>query len=92
MIQQNTKNPAQTDISESVQIIYLNNRRYGYLDQNGRITEFSCGHSVDILIRDGNILRWMPTRFEHDGNDYYLVGYPGVPLCGLTVRERRDSR
>lgn len=92
MIQHNTKDPLRMTGSEGIQLMYLKNGRYGYREPDGRIMEFSCGHPVEVLIRDGDILRWMPTRFEHDGRDYYLVGYPGVPLCGLTVRERRDSK
>lgn len=90
MIRQNTQSPAYGAGTAGVQLVQLKNGRYGYYGQNGRILEFTCGHPVDVLVRDGDTLRWMPTRFEHNGRDYYLVGYPGVPLCGLTVRERRE--
>lgn len=35
-----------------------------------------------------NALIWTTSRVEHDGLDYYIVGYPGVGLSGLEVRVR----
>lgn len=31
---------------------------------------------------------WTSSRVEHNGNDYYLVGFPNVELSGLKVRVR----
>lgn len=31
---------------------------------------------------------WTRTTVEHNGVDYYLVGYKGLPMKGLTVRIR----
>lgn len=31
---------------------------------------------------------WTCSRVEHNGQDYYIVGYPNVELSGLTVRVR----
>lgn len=31
---------------------------------------------------------WTCSRVEHNQHDYYIVGYPGVELSGLTVRVR----
>lgn len=31
---------------------------------------------------------WTTSRIEHNGQDYYVVGYPDVTLSGLTVRIR----
>lgn len=31
---------------------------------------------------------WTSSRVEHNGNDYYLVGFPDVELSGLKVRVR----
>lgn len=67
----------------------LGNGRYGYLDHNAQNVEFTCGQSIEALIREeGYGPRWVNTRVEHDSVDYYLVGYPQVPLQGLTIRER----
>ena len=32
----------------------------------------------------------MKTSVEHNGTDYYLVGYKDVTLSGLTVRVREE--
>ncbi len=31
---------------------------------------------------------WTTSRVEHNGQDYYIVGYPSVELSGLKVRVR----
>lgn len=70
-------------------LTHLRNGRYGYLNHNAQNVEFTCGQSIEALIRDEEYgSRWVSTRIEHDGVDYYLVGYPQVPLQGLTIRER----
>ena len=33
-------------------------------------------------------VEWVASRLEHDGNDYYLVGYRDLQLEGLTARKR----
>ena len=66
------------------------NGRYGYQDINGSRREFSCGQTLEARITDSfGCLRWVKTRMEHDGDDYFLMGHRSVPLAGLTVRERR---
>lgn len=65
--------------------------RYGYdirPFEDGRT--FSCGSPLEALLYDddGNP-RWVSSRIEHDGTDYYLYGYRNIPLNGLSVRERR---
>lgn len=67
------------------------NGRYGYRDGNGSRREFSCGQTLEAKIKDSfGRLRWVKTRMEHNGDDYFLMGHPSVPLAGLTVRERRQ--
>ena len=67
------------------------NGRYGYRDINGSRREFSCGQTLEARITDSfGCLRWVKTRMEHDGGDYFLMGNRSVPLTGLTVRERRQ--
>ncbi len=31
---------------------------------------------------------WVQTKVEHDGEDYYLMGYEDIPMKGLNVRVR----
>lgn len=70
----------------------FSNGRYGYRDINGSRREFSCGQTLEARITDSSgCLRWIKTRMEHDGDDYFLMGHRSVPLTGLTVRERRRS-
>ena len=60
-------------------ITYLNKpiRKKGILAK-------SCN---EALVPEEDRHKWISTRIEHDGNDYYLVGYKGS-LSGLLVRER----
>ena len=67
------------------------NGRYGYRDGKGSRREFSCGQTLEARITDRfGCLRWVKTRVEHDGDDYFIMGHRSVPLAGLTVRERRQ--
>ena len=69
------------------------NGRYGYdicPFEEGRT--FSCGSPMEALIYDEDgYPRWVSSRIEHNGTDYYLYGYSDVPLTGLTIRERRHA-
>lgn len=31
---------------------------------------------------------WVQTKVEHDGEDYYLMGYEDIPMEGMEVRVR----
>lgn len=63
--------------------------RYGYFDEYGNSNTYHCGKTLEAKVPDfeGNP-KWVRTRIEHDGSDFYLVRYRSVPLAGLTVRER----
>lgn len=68
------------------------NGRYGYRDRNGKEHPFSCGSSLEAKICDRHGRhRWVRTRIEHDGLDYFLWGFGYIPLHGLTVRERGEA-
>lgn len=70
----------------------LPNGRYGYTTADGTLRTFCCGAGIEAKIHDRfGKPRWVRTRFEHDGSDYYLVGGGDVSLAGLTVRERGRS-
>ncbi len=67
----------------------LANGRYGYVDQHGICQTFTCGSPVEALITDENgQTRWVRSRFEHNGQDYFLWQYDTIALDGLMVRER----
>lgn len=66
--------------------------RYGYIDNDGDSHTFTCGHPLEAKLYEScGHPRWVRTRIEHDGSDYFLWDYRGVPLSGLTVRERREQ-
>lgn len=52
--------------------------------------EYTSGNAIECLVYDSyhDAPSWVYTRIEHDGNDYYLVGYKEIPLEGLTVHIR----
>lgn len=66
------------------------NGRYGYdIRPFEEERTFSCGSIIEALIYDGDgNPRWVISRIEHNGTDYYLYGYSDVPLNGLSIRER----
>lgn len=63
---------------------------------------FTSGNAIEFLrteqifnygtgeYEDADI--WTKSRIEHNGMDYYIVGYPDVPLPGLQVRVRGEER
>ncbi|GGH41151.1 hypothetical protein GCM10008014_00500 [Paenibacillus silvae] len=57
---------------------------------NGRYSlggiEFSSGSGIEFLNDQCEFPRWVSSRFEHNGNDYYIVNYPELRLQGLLVR------
>lgn len=52
--------------------------------------EYTSGNGIEVLIYDDfyEKNRWIATRVEHDGEDYYLVGYRDIQMQGLKVRVR----
>lgn len=55
--------------------------------------EYTCGDIIEALVYDSNYETesWVKTTVEHDGNDYYLVGYKDVTMEGLLVRVRKND-
>ena len=81
----------QTPASPEYVLEKFQNGRYGYLKENGSRREFSCGQTLEARILDNSGRpRWVKTRVEHDGADYFLIGHGSMPLAGLTIRERRQ--
>ena len=54
---------------------------------------YTSGNSIEALVQDGSreVPYWARTSVEHNGRDYYLVGYDGIKLDGLTVRVRGEA-
>ena len=67
------------------------NGRYGYDISPFEVGRtFSCGSPIEALLYDEDgYPRWVISRIEHNGTDYYLYGYRNIPLNGLSIRERR---
>lgn len=75
-------------VSGEYQLTLFPNGRYGFFD--GNIHTLSCGKAIEAKLHDSHGRPcWVKSRVEHDGNDYFLWGYPGIPLAGLTIRERK---
>jgi hypothetical protein len=51
---------------------------------------YSSGNNIEALINDDDreYPYWIRSRVEHDGEDYYIVGFKDASLEGLTVRIR----
>lgn len=57
---------------------------------------FCEGSSIEVLVPnkcsvDGSS-HWERTRLRYDGKDYYLAGYPDLPLVGMAVRVRMGDQ
>lgn len=52
---------------------------------------YHCGYPIEYYCYDDydECYKWILSRVEHDGNDYYIVGDRSRPLNGLKVRIRR---
>lgn len=69
--------------------------RYGTIDDR---TYYTSGSPIEFLYKDEvydyenqdykQVTSWRSSRIEHNGNDYYIVGYSDVELEGLKVRIR----
>lgn len=49
---------------------------------------YRSGSLIEVLLQDDSheVPCWTLTKVEHDGEDYYLVGYEEIPMEGLNVR------
>ncbi|MEC0167406.1 DUF5348 domain-containing protein [Paenibacillus graminis] len=60
-------------------------------------TYFTTGSPIEFLYTypDGDSRResrWIYSRVEHNGSDYYIAGYPEQKMNGLWVRVKEISR
>lgn len=84
------------EAKNNIEYLCMPVRKTGYLHKNQRdryemdFKEFTCGSSIEALINDDyhDHVFWAASRIEHNGSDYYLVGYPDIHLEGLKVRIR----
>ncbi len=51
---------------------------------------YDCRSRIEALVSDEyhDVPYWTRTTVEHNGKDYYLVGYLNIPMDGLRVRVR----
>ena len=69
-------------------------KKTGVLHKNDRgryeteFMEYTSGNGIEALINEDEIVKWVVSRIEHNGKDYYIVGYSGINLEGLEVRIR----
>lgn len=51
---------------------------------------YDCRSNIEALVTDEyhEVPYWTRTIVEHNGEDYYLVGYKNLPMNGLRVRVR----
>jgi len=51
---------------------------------------YDCRSRIEALVSDEyhDVPYWTRTTVEHNGKDYYLIGYLNVPMDGLRVRVR----
>lgn len=54
---------------------------------------YDCRSSIEALVTDEyhDVPYWTRTTVEHNGEDYYLVGYKNIPMKGLRVRVRAQA-
>lgn len=82
-----------TDISSSINYLNRPITAEGVLhkNKNGRYEfndiELSCGYVIEYLSTD-NRPKWITSRIEHNGTDYYIVDNKDITLEGLHVRIR----
>ena len=72
-------------------------KEMGFLHRNndgeyktGQGHPYRSGSLIEVLLQDDTheVPCWVLTKVEHDGEDYYLVGYEDIPMEGLNVRVR----
>ncbi len=85
------------DIGSSIEYLFRPVRETGILhrDENGeyRTEKGYCyrrGSLIEALLQEDSHEApcWVQTKVEHDGEDYYLMGYEDIPMEGLNVRVR----
>lgn len=85
------------DIGGSIEYLFRPVQETGTLnkDENGEYrTEkgyyYRSGSLIEAFLQEDTHEEpfWVQTKVEHDGEDYYLMGYEDIPMNGLKVRVR----
>lgn len=85
------------DVGGSIDYLFRPVRETGTLhkDENGEYRTgkgycYRSGSLIEALLREEphESPCWVQTKVEHDGEDYYLMGYEDIPMEGLEVRVR----
>ena len=85
------------DTGSSIEYLFRPVKEVGYLyrDEDGKYKtgqgySYRCGSLIEVSLQEdsGEVPCWVLTKVEHDGEDYYLVGYEDIPMDGLCVRVR----
>ncbi len=85
------------DIGSSIEYLFRPVQETSTLhkDENGEYrTEkgycYRSGSLIEALLQDesNEVPCWVQAKVEHDGEDYFLVGYGDIPMEGLRVRVR----
>ena len=85
------------DIGGNIEYLFRPVQETGILhkDENGEYRTgkgycYRSGSLIEVLLQgDANeVPCCVQTKVEHDGEDYYLVGYEDIPMEGLRVRVR----
>ncbi len=85
------------DTGCSIEYIFRPVREVGSLHQNeggeyvtGQGYPYRSGSLIEVLLQDDSqeVPCWVLTKVEHDGENYYLVGYEDISMEGLNVRVR----
>lgn len=85
------------DIAGSIEYLFRPVLETGTLhkDESGEYrTEkgycYRSGSLIEVLLQNDSheVPCWVLAKVEHDGEDYYLIGYDDIPMEGLNVRVR----
>lgn len=85
------------DVGCSIEYLSRPVREVSSLHQNedgeyvtGQGYRYRSGSLIEVLLQDDSqeVPCWVLTKVEHDGVDYYLVGYEDISMEGLNVRVR----
>jgi hypothetical protein len=82
------------EVKESIEYLNLPIKDTGILNKNERgryessFMEYTSGYGIEVLLQEEESYKWVISRVEHNGSDYYIVGYSSVSMEGLQVRNR----
>ncbi|RTE05511.1 DUF5348 domain-containing protein [Paenibacillus whitsoniae] len=60
----------------------------GRYEITGSGVYFTSGSSIEFLLEDDGRIRWVNSRVEHNGKDYYIVAAPDLRMAGVMARTK----